>query len=316
MIKELSIFTGRKRAPPNVQDLTVMSPELKELLGKVGVAPSPKGKPSIQTHSRGGAPAPAAVPASVDLTKWCPAPMMQGNFDTCAVHVVAGLVEYFEQRAYGTSTCPSRRFLFRTAKNLAGTATDEKALEGVYIRQAMGALQMLGAPPEKYFPYPDVTKPDAAAQLTVEPTAFCYALAADYKAVTYYRLDPRDASGKLSISEKELLDVARRHIAAGISVTIDFPLYADMIHNSLKSGEIAYPSPADKAIGNHAVMICGYDDARMGGAFRILNSWGTSWGKQGHGWLSYDYLLEGEASDLWTLLKSEWTETGKFGIES
>lgn len=242
--------------------------------------------------------------------------MMQGNFDTCAVHVVAELVEYFERRSFGTSACPSRRFLFRAAKNLAGTASGKTALQGVYIRQAMGALKMLGAPPEQYFPYPDVTKPGAAKQLVVEPSAFCYALAADYKAVMYYRLDSRDTSGKALLSGKGLLDVTKRHLAAGIPTTIDFPLYADMIHDSLESGEVAYPARTRKGkpVGNHAVMLAGYDDTRMGGAFRILNSWGTKWGDSGLGWLSYEYMLQGEASDLWTLLKSEWTETGMFGI--
>jgi C1A family cysteine protease len=264
----------------------------------------------------GGTERPKPLPVKVDLTKWCPTPVMQGKLDTCAVHVVAELVEYFERRSFGNSTSPSRKFLFRTAKNLAGTADGATALQGVYIRQAMGALKMLGAPPEKYCPYPDVSKPDAAEQLSLEPSAFCYALAADYKAVTYYRLDTQDAAGKPTITGKELLILAKEHVAKGIPVSIDFPLFANVIHESLKSGEIAYPAKGDKQVGNHAVLVVGYDDSKPGGALRILNSWGTTWGKEGLGWLSYKYVELGKTSDFWTLLKSDWTETGKFGLAS
>jgi C1A family cysteine protease len=318
MKKDPGIFTGAKRAPHDPRDLTASSPEVKAVLEKVGIT-----EPKLVVMPRAAMPSDdggtehlKAFPAKVDLTEWCPTPMMQGKLDTCAVHVVAELVEYFERRSFGSSVSPSRRFLFRAAKNLASTAEGDTALQGVYIRQAMGALRMLGAPPEKFCPYPDVTKPDAAEQLTLEPSAFCYALATDYKAVTYYRLDARDATGKPTMTGKELLVLAKEHLAKGIPVSIDFPLFENVIHGSLKSGEITYPAKGDKQVGNHAVLVIGYDDRKLGGALRILNSWGSSWGETGLGWLSYEYVERGDTSDLWTLLKSEWTETGRFGIAS
>lgn len=38
----------------------------------------------------------------------------------------------------------------------------------------------------------------------------------------------------------------------------------------------------------HEVTICGYDDALQ--AFKIVNSWGTSWGDAGYSWISYNFL--------------------------
>lgn len=38
-------------------------------------------------------------------------------------------------------------------------------------------------------------------------------------------------------------------------------------------------------LGNHCVCIVGYDDAKS--AFKFQNSWGTSWGTSGFGWMSY-----------------------------
>lgn len=55
----------------------------------------------------------------------------------------------------------------------------------------------------------------------------------------------------------------------------------------------------------HAVCIVGYDDKRYGGAFEIMNSWGSGWGNQGFIWVKYEdfgqfakyaYVLQGALS--------------------
>jgi hypothetical protein len=38
----------------------------------------------------------------------------------------------------------------------------------------------------------------------------------------------------------------------------------------------------------HAVIICGWDDAKH--AYKVMNSWGTSWGDNGYSWIDYDFL--------------------------
>lgn len=42
----------------------------------------------------------------------------------------------------------------------------------------------------------------------------------------------------------------------------------------------------DCSLGGHCVALVGWDDTRQ--AFRIMNSWGTSWGDNGFLWVSYD----------------------------
>lgn len=36
---------------------------------------------------------------------------------------------------------------------------------------------------------------------------------------------------------------------------------------------------------SHALVICGYDDARQ--AYKVMNSWGTGWGDAGYSWITY-----------------------------
>jgi hypothetical protein len=52
-----------------------------------------------------------------------------------------------------------------------------------------------------------------------------------------------------------------------------------------------YARTSTSYVGNHFILIVGYDDAK--GGFKIKNSWGTSWGQSGFGWVSYDELNPG-----------------------
>ena len=40
-------------------------------------------------------------------------------------------------------------------------------------------------------------------------------------------------------------------------------------------------------LGGHALCVIGYDDTRYGGAFEVVNSFGTHWGQGGFGWIPY-----------------------------
>jgi hypothetical protein len=39
----------------------------------------------------------------------------------------------------------------------------------------------------------------------------------------------------------------------------------------------------------HCIVICGYDDTKN--AYKIMNSWGTTWGDAGFSWIDYDFFL-------------------------
>lgn len=68
----------------------------------------------------------------------------------------------------------------------------------------------------------------------------------------------------------------------------DGPLVAG-IDASDMVGQGSMPGCYEGAVGgmNHAVCVVGWDDALNGGSFIIKNSWGTWWGTQGFGTISY-----------------------------
>ena len=42
---------------------------------------------------------------------------------------------------------------------------------------------------------------------------------------------------------------------------------------------------------NHGMLVVGYDDNKAGGAFLVMNSWGTDFGKDGYFWLKYKNVV-------------------------
>jgi len=265
---------------------------IKAMLGKVGVMESEK-----------------ALPAAFDLREWCSPIENQGALGSCTANAAVGLVEYFEKRAFGKHIDASRLFLYKVSRNLLHWTGDR----GAFLRTTMGGLTLFGAPPEEYWQYTDKS-PDFDA----EPTAFCYAFAQNFQAITYYRLDPPGSE------RSTLLNRIKTSLSAGLPSMFGFTVYSSYTQAN-SAGLIPFPTAGDKIVGGHAVVAVGYDDstriknANPGGqetigALLIRNSWGTEWGIDGYGWLPYQYVLQGLATDWWSLLKNEWVDTGQFRV--
>jgi C1A family cysteine protease len=224
----------------------------------------------------------------------------QGKLGSCSAHAGTYLFEIHESVA-GSSSPLSRRFLYKTTRNLLGLTGDT----GAYLRTAMQAIAMVGVPPEKYWDY---SVPD----FDVEPGAFQYALARDYRGLTYYRLDPRGAG-----SEDVLLSI-KTNIRLRRACMIGFVVYSFS-----DKGEALFPASGETKKGGHAVTIVGYDDGRTirhpngttsTGAFKFANWWGLNWGEGGFGHIAYDFLREGLASDCWTMMTADWIDESLFGF--
>jgi C1A family cysteine protease len=113
----------------------------------------------------------------------------------------------------------------------------------------------------------------------------------------------------------------KSYLASGIPSMFGFPVY-DSFYLSRSSGNIPFPCTNEGIRGGHIVMTVGYSDKKKiknpncdkehTGALLIRNSHGTDWGEEGYGWMPYEWVLRGLAVDWWTLLKSEWVDTGQF----
>jgi len=72
---------------------------------------------------------------------------------------------------------------------------------------------------------------------------------------------------------------------------------------SMQAGSSAisnYFNTGSNFIGGHCVVIIGYDNTLQ--AFKIRNSWNTTWGINGHFWLSYQFIKNPNlANDFWII---------------
>lgn len=264
---------------------------IKAMLEKVGVAE----------------PAEIKLAPSVDLRAWCSPIENQGPLGSCTANAGVGIVEYFERRAFGKHIDASRLFLYKTTRNMLHWTGDT----GAFLRSTMGALTLFGVPPEEYWPY-------VVADFEKEPSAFCYAFAQNYQAISYYRLDPPGTAKNI------LLERIKTNLAAGLPSMFGFTVFSSYTQ-AATTGKIPFPTAGEKIVGGHAIVAVGYDDnmkikntnpgaIETKGALLIRNSWGTGWGSSGYGWLPYEYVLKGLAVDWWSLLKNEWIDTGVFKI--
>jgi C1A family cysteine protease len=237
---------------------------------------------------------PEALPAQVDLRGYFPEVYDQQSLNACSALACAGLVEYFDHRAFGNSREPSGLFLHQMTRKLLRTHDDC----GAGLRLAFKAMLRFGMPPARLWPY-------EAEKLSFDPEAFLYSFAESYRSLLYVRLDPRNACGST------VLKILRAFLAAGFPIAFGFPVPSSVTHEQ----DIPYRPMLDSVRGGQAVVACGYDDKHIGstrGALLIRNAWGKTWGEQGYGWLPYRYVEEQLASDYWTLISPDWLAMGDF----
>ncbi len=287
------VGTGWLPPLPDLRDYTEKHPQIAAMAKQLGLEVPTKG--------------PQALPP-VDLRQWCSPIENQLNLGSCSAHAAVGILEYFQQRAYHEFINGSRLFVYKTTRNLLQVTGDT----GAWLRNAMGALVLLGVPPETYWQYnvPDFDK---------EPPAFVYSLAGNYESVKYFCHDPLGQN----IPKPAVLESVKRYLAAGIPSMFGFYGFPSFSNSNVKGG-IPLPCPGEQAQWGHAIDAVGYDDTKQitntqcklttTGAFLIRNSWGPGWGDQGYGWLPYQYVLAGLALDFWSLLSMEWVATKQFGI--
>jgi C1A family cysteine protease len=264
-------YFGWKRDLPDFRDYSPSASPISDIMDSI------KGR--IDPH----------IPASVDLRKYCSPIEDQKNWGSCTAQTAAGMVEFFERKSFGKHIEVSRKFLYKTTRNLLKWTGDQ----GAYLRTTMGALVLFGAPPESYFSY--------EGDVDEEPSAFVYSLANDYRASKYFRLDDNDPN--------KTLNNVKYYLAHNFPVMFGFTVY-NSISQADKTGSIPFPTKGDVVVGGHAVLAIGYNDADQ--TLLIRNSWGEGWGDKGYGKLPYDYVLKGLAVDFWTMVNQSWIDADLF----
>ena len=221
----------------------------------------------------------AVLPASADLRPQCPPVYDQGQLGSCTANAIAGAIQFDRlKQQLAQVFVPSRLFIYYNERATEHTVDSDS---GAQIRDGIKSVAKLGDCPETEWPY-------TIARFKTKPSPECYADALRYRVVSYQRLTP-------------VLSQLKGCLASGYPFVFGFTVYESFESPQVaKTGHASLPGAGERAIGGHAVVGVGYQDAKQW--FMVRNSWGNQWGLKGYFTLPYAYLTdENLASDFWTI---------------
>jgi C1A family cysteine protease len=221
----------------------------------------------------------AVLPASTDLRAQCPPVYDQGQLGSCTANAIAGAIQFDRlKQQLAQVFVPSRLFIYYNERATEHTVDSDS---GAQIRDGIKSVAKLGDCPETEWPY-------TIARFKTRPSPECYADALRYRVVSYQRLTP-------------VLSQLKGCLASAYPFVFGFTVYESFESPQVaRTGHASLPGSSERAIGGHAVVGVGYQDAKQW--FIVRNSWGGGWGLKGYFTLPYAYLTdENLASDFWTI---------------
>ena len=210
---------------------------------------------------------PAPIPASFQLLT--PTPGNQGNEGSCVAFAAAYAARSIEQ--YYTTNAN----VFSPDQNIFSPeyVYDQTKFgdcgSGTSITAVLDLIQSQGVCTWQFMPYSDVNG------CSIQPDASQMANALNYKISSYAKIIDSD------------------QVAIKTMISSNHPVITTIIaDNSFVNAGPGFIWTTYSGSGSlpHTLIICGYDDAKH--AYKVMNSWGISWGDAGFSWIDYDLFAE------------------------
>ena len=212
------------------------------------------------------------LPEAVSLLKYAPKRLNQGRQGSCVAW----------SSAYGARTILQAVSTGKDPNQLAFSPSflynqiGLSGCQGSYIIRAMENMTQVGAVPFNEFPYDEN---DCSRQ----PDGSLKQAAQQFRMKGFNRLTDGESTRGLN------LHAIKEHLAKDAPVVIGMMVGGSFMQE-MAGKEIWEPNSDDYTMmgfGGHAICVIGYDDRKEGGAFQIMNSWGSDWGINGVAWVKY-----------------------------
>lgn len=211
-----------------------------------------------------------------DYREFNPMVLDQGNIGSCVANAVFAA---FYIQSFGNIQL-SRLQLYMCTREIDGSSLTKDS--GATIRGCMKAISNYGLSNEVLWPY--ITKNFVK-------------LAPSQSFTNLYLL----TNFTYTFINQNLLDL-QQVLNNSIPVIFGIKVYSSFFStNASKYGIIPMPNTKKESLqGGHCIVLIGYDNTKK--VFKFLNSWGTSWGDAGYGYLPYAYVLSKSlSSDFCTI---------------
>ncbi len=196
--------------------------------------------------------------SEVDLSAKFPPIGNQGQQGSCVGWATSNLKAYQENVSNNVSTFKfSPAYIYNQIK-----LCSDNCLCGSYVTDAINVLTSQGCALETFYPYDQSICSNSITTVIRQN-------AANYPCISYQRCNGQDPN--------EL----KSHLASGYPILIG--IRVDDAFQAYRGGIFSNWNSINE--GGHAMVVVGYSEAKK--AFKICNSWGTSWGENGYIWISY-----------------------------
>ncbi len=242
------------------------------------------------------------LPPAVSLEKYAPKRLHQGRQGSCVGWA---------------SSYAARTILYarQTGKNPNDVAFSPASLynqialegcQGAYMKDAMEVMRTRGVLPFREFGYDDRSCANLPSRAEMQE-------AQRYRIKGYNRLTYGAKNYKPDIL------AVKQNLAQGAPVVIGMQVGGSFMYE-MRGKQVWHPNQRDYSLygfSGHAMSVIGYDDNFDGGAFQLMNSWGSDWGENGLAWVRYrdfEYFVK-EAYGLYPMGNSQKYDKNKLAVK-
>jgi hypothetical protein len=227
-----------------------------------------------------------AMPAAYSLEQFCPAPADQGNHGTCVAFA----------NAYAIATILYAKTHNITDKNIIDKYAFSPTFLYEQIKQQDDNDCQNGSDPI----YALVTMIKGGDALARTVPYQCNATLTDNAKTEAENYKIKDAAvlfaaagmmegDKYILPKDEMIDVTKKALMEGSPISTGWHIPESFFYIK---GDVWDTNDKDELSdwkhNGHAMAVVGYDDNKYGGAFRIMNSWGSNWADGGFVWVRYN----------------------------
>jgi hypothetical protein len=222
------------------------------------------------------------MPSRVSFRKYAPPIQSQGKVATCVGWAVS-YAQFSTQQNLQMGITNETQKICRAMDpyfvyGYISSYGDKWCQDGTRISDAMLVLLNKGSKPFIWDPWLTCNSTSTFSEFTT-------ALASNYTINDYLAVPSDDMvkNVKLALANQLIVSV-------GVNLTKSFEA------GSASTYGVWAPAANEASIGGHAMCVVGYDDTKYGGAFEVMNSWGTGYGEKGFVWIKYKdfskYVME------------------------